>query len=58
MQPGKVSVNRVDGNHRLHYVEGDDRRDPLFEHVPFQIHIGLDRAQERSLFVDINANQR
>src|SRR5271166_134768 len=58
MPPGKVSVSRVDGNHRLHYAEGDDRRDPLLEHAPFQIHIGLDRAQERALFVDINANQK
>lgn len=58
MQSGRVSVSRVDGNHRLHYAEGDDRRDPLLDHIPFQVHIGLDRAQERSLFVDINANQK
>jgi len=58
MLGGKVSVSRVDGNHRLHYAEGDDRRDPLLEYVPFQVHIGLTRAQERSLFVDINANQK
>lgn len=58
MPSGKVSVTRVDGNHRLHYAEGDDRREPLLESVPFQIHIGLTRSQERSLFVDINANQK
>ena len=58
MQSGKVSVSRVDGNYRLHYAEGDDRRDPLLEYVPFQVHIGLIGAQERSLFVDINANQK
>ncbi len=49
----KVSVSRVDGNHRLHYADGDDRREPLLESIPFQVHIGLTRAQERSLFVDI-----
>ena len=58
MHDGKVAVSRVDGNHRLHYAEGDDRRDPLLEHIPFQLHIGLSRDQERLLFVDINANQK
>jgi DGQHR domain-containing protein len=58
MQGGKVSVSRVDGNHRLHYAEGDERRDPLLEHIPFQLHVGLSRDQERQLFVDINANQK
>ncbi len=58
IQGSKVSVSRVDGNHRLRYAEGDDRREPLLENIPFQLHIGLTRAQERSLFVDINANQK
>jgi DGQHR domain-containing protein len=55
---GKVVVSRVDGNHRLFYAAGDERRNPLLAKVPFQIHIGLTRDQERSLFVDINANQK
>lgn len=54
----KVAVSRVDGNHRLFYADGDDRRDPLLAFCPFQIHVGLSREQERSLFVDINANQK
>jgi DGQHR domain-containing protein len=54
----KVHVSRVDGNHRLFYAAGDDRREPLTVDVPFQIHVGLTREQERSLFVDINANQK
>ena len=54
----KVYVSRVDGNHRLYYAVGDERRDPLLKNAPFQIHIGLNREQERSLFVDINANQK
>ncbi|UOF91029.1 DGQHR domain-containing protein [Fodinisporobacter ferrooxydans] len=53
-----VAVSRIDGNHRLFYAAGDDRRQPILTHVPFQIHIGLDREKERSLFVDINANQK
>ena len=58
MTGNKVSVSRVDGNHRLHYADGDDRREPLLENIPFQVHVGLTRSQERSLFVDINANQK
>ena len=56
--PNKVYVSRVDGNHRLYYARGDDRREPLLVAVPFQIHVGLTREQERSLFVDINSNQK
>lgn len=58
MKDGKVYVSRVDGNHRLFYAAGDDRRDPLLVEAPFQIHIGLTQDQERSLFVDINSNQK
>jgi DGQHR domain-containing protein len=54
----KVHVSRVDGNHRLFHADGDDRREPLLLEVPFQIHVGLSREQERSLFVDINSNQK
>jgi DGQHR domain-containing protein len=58
MKDGKVSVSRVDGNHRLYYATGDDRREPLLAEVPFQIHVGLSQEQERALFVDINSNQK
>lgn len=58
MRDGKVAVSRVDGNHRLFYAPGDDRREPLLAYCPFQIHVGLTREQERALFVDINANQK
>ena len=54
----KVYVSRVDGNHRLYHARGDDRRAPLLAEIPFQIHVGLTREQERSLFVDINSNQK
>lgn len=56
--PGRVAVSRVDGNHRLYYAAGDDRRDPILSMAPFQLHVGLTRDQEASLFVDINANQK
>jgi DGQHR domain-containing protein len=58
MKDSRVYVSRVDGNHRLYYAVGDDRRDPLLAEVPFQIHVGLTQDQERSLFVDINSNQK
>jgi DGQHR domain-containing protein len=59
MKGTKVYVSRVDGNHRLNLAAGDDRaREPLLAHVPFQLHIGLTPEQERSLFVDINSNQK
>ena len=58
MKGDKVWVSRVDGNHRLHYAAGDERREPLLAIAPFQIHVGLTAEQERSLFVDINSNQK
>jgi DGQHR domain-containing protein len=56
--PDKVSVSRVDGNHRLFYVAGDEHRDPVLAEGPFQIQVGLTQEQEASLFVDINSNQK
>ena len=53
-----VKVSRVDGNHRLYYTAGDDRRQPIYLMAPFQIHIGLTKDQETGLFVDMNANQK
>ena len=58
MKEGKVYVSRVDGNHRLFHAAGDERRDPLLAEAPFQLHVGLTQDQERSLFVDINSNQK
>lgn len=54
----KTYVSRVDGNHRLFYAAGDEKRDPLLVNSPFQLHVGLTRDQEGLLFVDINANQK
>ncbi len=54
-----TKVSRVDGNHRLYYGAGDgNSRAPLDIEIPFQLHIGLNREQEGSLFLDINAEQK
>ncbi len=53
-----VKVSRVDGNHRLYFTAGDDKRQPVYLKAPFQIHVGLTKDEEASLFVDVNANQK
>lgn len=54
-----VKVSRVDGNHRLYYGAGDgNSREPLDIQIPFQLHIGLSRQQEGSLFLDVNSEQK
>ncbi len=53
-----VKVSRVDGNHRLWFAEGDGERKPLTLSAPYQLHVGLTREQEASLFLDINAEQK
>jgi DGQHR domain-containing protein len=55
-------ISRVDGNHRLHWVQGQLNKgivklEPLDVTVPFCITIGLSRIEEAALFRDINANQ-
>lgn len=54
------TVSRVDGNHRLHYAQGDDRRkfSPVVEITPFSITVGLDILGEQALFKDVNDNQK
>lgn len=54
-----AKVSRMDGNHRLFFGNGDGNdRGPLDVAVPFSITVGLDRDQEKSLFLDVNANQK
>jgi DGQHR domain-containing protein len=59
--PYQPQISRVDGNHRLYQAENasedEDSSDELPE-IPFSIFIGLNAAQERKLFKDINANQK
>lgn len=58
VQAGKIAVSRVDGNHRLFFAGGSDKREPITRPVPFQIHVGLSPEQEANLFTDVNANQK
>lgn len=59
LEDGKISVSRVDGNHRLHYADGTHRGFPAIEKsVSFCIAYDLSREKEIQLFRDINNNQR
>jgi DGQHR domain-containing protein len=55
------SISRVDGNHRLHFAAGDQKRKlkPL-THIsgPFAITLQLSREQELRIFRDINKEQK
>lgn len=61
-EPGpKLSISRVDGNHRLWYAAGDmdDRlNEPVEIVTPFSITVGLSVEEEQALFKDINDNQK
>jgi len=55
-----VKVSRVDGNHRLHYALGDEKRKlvPVEEITPYSITLGLPVTEEQALFKDVNDNQK
>lgn len=56
-----TKVSRVDGNHRLMYGAGDsktDRKALEGVSVPFAITIGMPKEHERSIFTDVNAEQK
>lgn len=54
-----ISISRVDGNHRLHYSDGETPGfEPVEKRVSFCLALGLTRSQEIRLFMDINNNQR
>ena len=55
----KISISRVDGNHRLHYADGSEPDFPAIEKIAsFCIAYNLKFEQEIVLFRDINANQK
>ncbi len=59
--PYQPQISRVDGNHRLYQAENARDEDGELEslpEIPFSIFVGLNPAQERKLFKDINANQK
>lgn len=56
---GQIAISRVDGNHRLHYADGETEGFPPVERfVSFCLATGLTQDQEISLFRDINNNQK
>lgn len=59
--PYQPQISRVDGNHRLYQAENardDESELDALPEIPFSIFVGLNPAQERKLFKDINANQK
>ncbi len=57
---GRPQISRTDGNHRLHFGEGDPKYEwpPLAASTPFAMTIGLAPEAEAYLFMDINDNQK
>ena len=58
-QSNKISISRVDGNHRLHFAGGQIAGFPsITRSVSFCIAYNLKLEEEITLFRDINNNQR
>lgn len=58
-QKNKITISRVDGNHRLHYADGSQKGfAPLEKTVSFCLAFNLSLEEEIILFRDINNNQR
>ena len=57
---GRPQISRTDGNHRLHFGEGDPKYQwpPLAASTPFAMTIDLTPEAEAYLFMDINDNQK
>lgn len=56
---GKISISRVDGNHRLYFADGSQEGyAPIEKIVSFCLAYNLTREEEITLFRDINANQK
>lgn len=59
INPKSIAISRVDGNHRLHLVDGSIIEfPPIDKIVSFCIAYNLNREQEIILFKDINDNQK
>jgi DGQHR domain-containing protein len=55
----KISISRVDGNHRLYYGDGTSEGfEPIGKIVSFCIALDIDLTKELVIFKDINNNQR
>ncbi|NQS90218.1 DGQHR domain-containing protein [Patescibacteria group bacterium] len=61
-EEGKISISRVDGNHRLYFAGGEikPKRYPSLDDVysPFCITVGISKQDEMRIFKDINAKQK
>jgi DGQHR domain-containing protein len=54
-----IAIARVDGNHRLHYADGKDKKFPAIEKlVSFCLAYDITNEEETILFKDINDNQK
>jgi DGQHR domain-containing protein len=55
----KISISRVDGNHRLHYADGKTKGfDEIDKSVSFCLAFAISLTEEIKLFRDINNNQK
>lgn len=55
----KIKISRIDGNHRLHFADGHDKKyPPLNKSVSFCMALELSLDEEIKLFKDINDNQK
>jgi DGQHR domain-containing protein len=55
----RITISRVDGNHRLHLADGHDPAFPALDKaVSFCLAVGLTLDDEINLFRDINNNQK
>jgi hypothetical protein len=55
----RICISRVDGNHRLHFADGEtDGYPAIVKEVSFCLATDLSQDQEIKLFRDINNNQR
>lgn len=55
----KISISRVDGNHRLHYADGKEKGfSKVNKLVSFCLAFDLSSDEEIQLFKDINKNQK
>jgi len=55
----KISISRVDGNHRLHFADGKHKDyPPINKEVSFCVSYDISLQEEISLFRDINNNQK
>jgi len=59
VQSDYIDISRIDGNHRLHFADGEtEGYPPITKMVSFCLALDIDQETEIKLFRDINNNQR